>query len=71
MQVDIVDVYVKMDNLARDIKSAIGNAMSLNMQWSLVIIVLCCIIIWNQRKIKKMLRDLQEQMEQKEQDETD
>ena len=36
-----------------------------------IVAILALTILWNQRKIKKMLRDLQEQMEQKEQDETD
>ena len=71
MQVDIVDVYVKLDNLAGKITNAIGNAMSLDLRLSAILIVLCCIIIWNQRKIKKMLRELQEQMKQKEQDKPD
>ena len=36
-----------------------------------IVAILALTILWNQRKIKKMLRDLQEQLEHKEQDETD
>lgn len=58
------DEFFAITNTLQEIKSGIGWTKAYvytNKILLVALIILGLIILWNQRKIKKMLRDLQEQ----------
>lgn len=66
---EILDIlYSHISNKSSLIMTELNNSLGYVLG---ILLILGIVIIWNQRKIKKMLRKLQEQMKQKEQDKPD